>query len=48
MLKRTDFLTRLYGKPEAFKGLLYSGVGHVYTADMWRELLGWMDQNLKT
>jgi dienelactone hydrolase len=38
---------RLYGKPESFKGVLYPGVGHVYTPDMWAEMLGWMDKHLK-
>lgn len=38
---------RLYGKPEAFKGVLYPGVGHVYTPEMWKEMLAWMDAALK-
>jgi len=38
---------RLYGKPEAFKGVLYPGVGHVYTPEMWQEMLAWMDKSLK-
>jgi hypothetical protein len=38
---------RLYGKPESFKGVLYPGVGHVYTPEMWKEMLGWMDGSLK-
>ena len=38
---------RLYGKPEAFKGVLYKGVGHTYTPEMWTEMLSWMEKNLK-
>src|SRR5436190_10599764 len=38
---------RLYGKPESFKGVLYPNIGHVYTADMWGEMLGWFEKNLK-
>jgi len=38
---------RLYGKPESFKGVLYPGVGHVYTPEMWKEMLDWMDGSLK-
>jgi dienelactone hydrolase len=38
---------RLYGKPDAFKGILYPGVAHVYTPEMWSEMLQWMDKNLK-
>lgn len=38
---------RLYEKPDAFKGVLYPGVGHVYTPEMWKEMLAWMDKNLK-
>ena len=38
---------RLHGKPESFKGVLYPGVGHVYTPEMWSEMLGWMERNLK-
>ena len=38
---------RLYGKPDSFKGVLYSGVGHVYTPEMWGEMTAWMEKNLK-
>jgi dienelactone hydrolase len=37
---------RLYGKPEAFKGVLYPHVGHVYTPEMWAEMLAWFEKNL--
>jgi len=38
---------RLYGKPASFKGMLYPGVGHVYTPEMWKEMLEWFDRHLK-
>jgi dienelactone hydrolase len=38
---------RLYGKQDRFRGIVYSGVGHTYTAAMWRETLSWLDQWLK-
>ncbi len=38
---------RLYGRPEAFKGVLYPGVGHVYTPEMWRETAGWFERHLR-
>jgi len=38
---------RLHGRPEAFKGILYPGVAHVYTPEMWKEMLHWMDRSLK-
>ncbi len=38
---------RLHGKPDAFKGVLYPGVGHVYTPEMWAEMLAWMEKALK-
>jgi hypothetical protein len=37
---------RLYGKPDAFKGLLYPGVGHLYTPKMWTEMLAWFGRHL--
>jgi dienelactone hydrolase len=37
----------LLGRPDAFRGVLYPGVGHVYTPEMWREMTAWMDRFLK-
>jgi len=37
----------LYGKGERFRGVLYPGVGHQYTPEMWKEMLGWFDRWLK-
>ncbi len=48
--KINDFCAEVYalhGKPGSFKGVLYPGVGHVYTPEMWAEMLGWFEKNLK-
>ncbi|MBM3333506.1 acetylxylan esterase [Candidatus Sumerlaeota bacterium] len=37
----------LYGKPDNFRGVVYESVAHTYTAEMWREMLGWFDRVLK-
>ncbi|HLF93778.1 MAG TPA: alpha/beta hydrolase family protein [Planctomycetota bacterium] len=37
---------KLHGKPEDFKGILYPGVAHVYTPEMWREMTGWFERRL--
>jgi len=37
----------LYDKPERFQGLIYPGVGHDYTPQMWEETLGWLDRWLR-
>jgi dienelactone hydrolase len=38
---------RLYGKEKEFQSMVYEGLGHVYTPEMWRRTLGWMDEHLK-
>jgi len=38
---------RLYGKEDRFRGIVYPGVGHKYTAAMWRETLSCLDHWLK-
>ena len=43
------FLERLYqcyGRSDSFHGLLYPGVGHAYTAAMWKETLHWLQVHL--
>jgi dienelactone hydrolase len=48
--KINDFTAKvygLYGKPDRFKGVLYPGVGHVYTPEMWSEMTAWFDRHLK-
>jgi len=37
---------RLLGKPEMFGSVVYPGVGHSYTPDMWERMLGWFDRHL--
>lgn len=44
-----DFQRRLYalyGRPGSFRGILYPGVGHKYTPEMWRETLAWLKKHL--
>ena len=42
-----DFVAQvydLYGAPDAFRGVVYPGVGHVFTPTMWEETLAWLDR----
>ena len=39
-------LYKLYGKADNFRGLLYQGVGHEYTPEMWDETLKWLKRHL--
>lgn len=41
-----EHLYACYRQPENFRGLLYSGVGHDYTREMWRETLTWLERHL--
>ena len=41
-----EHLYRLYGKPDDFRGLLYEGIGHVYTPEMWQETVRWLKEHL--
>jgi dienelactone hydrolase len=41
-----EHLYKLYGKPENFRGILYPGVGHQYTPEMWAETLAWLKKHL--
>jgi dienelactone hydrolase len=36
----------LYGKQAAFKSIVYPGLGHVYTKEMWDRTVAWLEQNL--
>ena len=38
---------RLYGAGRRFVSLLHKGVGHDYTAEMWKRMLSWMEDHLK-
>jgi dienelactone hydrolase len=37
---------RLYGKEDSFQSLVYPGLGHVYSAEMWAKTLAWMTDHL--
>ena len=37
---------RLYGEEGAFQSIIYPGLGHVYTPEMWAKTLAWMDEHL--
>ena len=39
-------LYKLRGKADNFRGLLYQGVGHEYTPEMWDETLKWLKKHL--
>lgn len=38
---------RLYGKEDRFHRIVYPGLGHKYTAEMWQETLSYLDRWLK-
>lgn len=38
---------QLYGAKQSFQSIIYPGVGHQYTSDMWRRMLAWMDGALQ-
>jgi dienelactone hydrolase len=37
---------RLYGRESSFQNILYPGLGHACTPEMWKKLEDWMDQQL--
>ena len=37
---------RLYGRTRNFRSVLYPGVGHRYTPEMWRKTLVWFERTL--
>lgn len=39
---------RLYGREDEFQSVVYPGLGHAYTPEMWRRTLEWLDRNLKS
>jgi dienelactone hydrolase len=38
---------RLYGREADFQSVIYPGLGHVYTPEMWKKTLAWMDGHLR-
>lgn len=37
----------LYGREKAFENIIYPGLGHVYTPEMWQRTQAWLDEQLK-
>ena len=38
---------KLFGQENQFKSVVYPGVGHDYTRNMWERMLKWMDKHLQ-
>jgi len=38
---------RLYNNDSNFQSLIYPGLGHVYTQEMWNKTVAWLDEKLK-
>lgn len=38
---------KLHGAGDRFRGVLYPGVDHVYTPEMWAEMTAWFEKSLK-
>ena len=45
--KQTSKVYAAVGAKDNFKSVLYKDVGHVYTADMRKEMLAWFGKHLK-
>lgn len=41
-----EHLYKCYGKQADFRGILYPGIGHTYTRQMWQETLRWLKKHL--
>ena len=41
-----EHLYALYGRENHFRGVLYGGVAHTYTPEMWDETLRWFEQHV--
>jgi dienelactone hydrolase len=39
---------RLYGSENSFQSIVYPGLAHVYTPEMWKRTLDWFDTHLRT
>ncbi len=37
---------QLYNKPDQFENIIYPHTAHVYTDDMWKRMLSWMESHL--
>ena len=38
---------RLYGQEQNFQSIVYPGLGHVYTQEMWNKTQSWLEETLK-
>jgi len=38
---------KLYRQERQFESVIFPGVGHEYTRNMWERMLKWMDKHLK-
>lgn len=38
---------RLYGAESQFENIIYPGLGHVYTPEMWQKTQAWLERHLK-
>ena len=41
-----EYLYKLHEKAENFRGMIYNGIGHEYTPEMWKETLIWLKKHL--
>lgn len=41
-----EYIYKFYGKTGNFRGLMYKGIGHEYTPEMWKETLNWLKKHL--
>jgi dienelactone hydrolase len=41
-----EHLYKLYGREDRFRGLIYRGIGHAYTPEMWQQTLRWLSRHL--
>ena len=41
-----EHLYKCYRKESNFRGILYPGEGHIYTPQMWKETLHWLEKHL--
>ena len=45
--QRVARIYRLYGRERSFQSVVYPGIGHVYTLEMWEKTMTWLDKELK-
>jgi dienelactone hydrolase len=45
--KKLGAIYRMYGKPENFRSIIYSGTGHEYLPEMRTEMVAWFEKHLR-